>query len=81
MSYTYILYSTSLDRYYVGSTRGELSERIRRHNTHHKGFTGSINDWKLIYSESFEDYKQAHVREIAIKRWKSRTKIEELIKN
>ena len=79
MCYTYILYSTILDRYYVGSTRDDLAERLRRHNTHHKGFTGKVSDWVLAYSEQYDTYEAAYARERQIKSWKSRQKIEELI--
>ena len=78
MYHTYILYSAALDRYYVGSTRDVLAERLRRHNTHHKGFTGKISDWALVYSESFDTFEAAYARERQIKSWKSRKKIEEL---
>ena len=32
----------------------DLEERIRKHNSNHKGFTGIVNDWGLTYSEVFE---------------------------
>jgi hypothetical protein len=35
----YILQSTRRDRFYIGHTGDELSERIRKHNTTHKGCT------------------------------------------
>jgi putative endonuclease len=76
---TYILYSTTRDRFYVGSTGSYLSERIRRHNSNHKGFTGKIGDWQLVYFESFESRELAYKREPEIKAWKSRIKIETLI--
>jgi len=79
MCYTYILYSAILDRYYVGSTRDELAERLRRHNANHKGFTGKVSDWVLVYSEPYDAYEAAYSRERQIKGWKSRQKIEVLI--
>ncbi|NOX85227.1 MAG: GIY-YIG nuclease family protein, partial [Chlorobi bacterium] len=45
--YLYIIYSPFLDRYYVGHT-SDLEGRLRRHNTHHGGYTGKANDWKLV---------------------------------
>jgi putative endonuclease len=27
----------------------DLEERIRKHNSNHKGFTGIVNDWGLTY--------------------------------
>jgi len=47
----YILYSSDIERYYVGYTSMALSERVRRHNTNHKGFTGRANDWVIVWSQ------------------------------
>jgi len=75
----YILFSPSKDKYYVGYTGDDINERIRKHNTNHKGFTGSNADWILVYSEVFGNKKDAILRESQIKKWKSRKKIELLI--
>ena len=77
--FTYILYSVSLDKYYIGTTSDILEERIRKHNSNHSGFTGKSNDWKLIYKEDFSDKLLAMKREREIKAWKSRKRIEALI--
>jgi len=79
MAYTYILYSESANRYYVGSTGVALSLRIKKHNTNHKGFTGGFADWTLKYHEAFDTEEQARKREREIKAWKSRKLIERLI--
>lgn len=76
---TYILYSPTKDKYYIGSTGDELSERLRRHNSNHSGFTGGLGDWKIIYQEIFQTKREAQSREREIKKWKSRKKIEKLI--
>ena len=52
MYYIYILYSRLLDRYYIGYT-ADLQGRLYKHKARHKGFTGSTNDWELVYSETF----------------------------
>jgi len=78
MHYTYILFSKSKNKYYIGST-SNLEERLNKHNSNHKGFTGGIGDWKIIYSEKFENYNLALKREKQIKKWKSRVMIEKLI--
>ena len=75
----YILYSSTLDRYYVGYTGDALAERIRRHCSNHKGFTGKSPDWELKYHEVFMDKARAMAREKEIKGWKSRKMIERLI--
>jgi putative endonuclease len=77
--YAYILYSAQRDRYYVGSTGEDLSERLRKHNSNHKGFTGSKADWVLRYFESFSEKTDALRRERQIKSWKSRKMILDLI--
>ncbi len=74
----YILYSKALDRYYVGSTTN-INERLRRHNSNHKGFTGKSSDWEIVHQEIFDEKREALKREKQIKSWKSRKAIEELI--
>ncbi len=77
----YILYSPQSDKYYVGNTGEHLTERIKRHNAEYKGFTGKTKDWRLVYVEKFETEEEAIRREIEIKGWKSRAKIEALVKS
>jgi putative endonuclease len=78
MYYCYILYSEKLDKYYIGST-GDLEGRLQRHNTSNHGFTSTGKPWIMKYSESFETKSEALIRELQIKRRKSRNAIEELI--
>jgi putative endonuclease len=79
MAYTYILYSHILDKFYIGSTGESLEERLRRHLTSHKGFTSKAKDWIIVYSEQYQDIKEAHQREMQIKRWKSKKMIQDMI--
>jgi putative endonuclease len=79
MFHTYILFSSTLNKYYIGHTGDELQERLRKHNSNHKGFTGSIPDWDYVYTEKFETKTEAYARERQIKSWKSRKLIEKLI--
>ena len=76
--YTYIIFSASLNKFYIGST-SDIEERIVRHNQKSKGFTGNKSDWALVYSESFKSREDAIEREFQIKKWKSRKMIEKLI--
>jgi len=76
----YILFSQTKNRFYIGFT-SNLKERIIRHNQKSKGFTGNVNDWKIVYTENYSTKEEAQKRERQIKSWKSRTKIEELITN
>ena len=79
MFFTYILFSKTKDNYYIGHTGDELSERIRKHNTNHKGFTGGVGDWSLVYQEIFASKTEAYARERQLKSWKSRKLLEKLI--
>ncbi len=75
----YILYSSNANKYYVGYTGDELSSRLQKHNSNHKGFTGKYTDWVLVYSEAFETKATSMSREKQIKSRKSRKEIEKLI--
>ena len=77
----YIIYSKKINKYYIGITGDIIEERIRRHNSNHKGFTGKTNDWEIVYTKYFENKKDAIAKEKEIKSWKSRLKIEKLIKH
>ena len=75
----YILHSAIKDKYYVGFTGDDLTERIRKHNSNHTGFTGHCGDWILVHSEPFITKQEAMKREREIKSWKSRKRIEILV--
>jgi putative endonuclease len=77
--YTYILYSVQKQKYYIGYTAGPLADRLRRHNSGHKGFTGGIGDWVLVYSETFVEKQAAMQRERELKSWKSSKRIAALV--
>ena len=79
MFHVYILFSKNKNRYHIGFTGDDLAERIRKHNTNHRGFTGKTGDWILKYHETFETKTAAMKREAEIKAWKNRKLIEQLI--
>jgi len=79
MSYTvYILYSISVDRYYVGQT-SNLEDRLKRHNQGRSKYTKSGIPWKLMYKESFETRSEAMAREKKIKSSESRDQLRSYI--
>ena len=45
MAYVYILFSETLNKYYVGSTVGLIEERLKKHLSDHMGYTGKAKDW------------------------------------
>ena len=80
MYYTYIIYSKSIDKYYVGYT-SDIDLRISRHNSGWGKFSSRGIPWQLVYLEKFELKRDAIRRETEIKNKKSRKYIEELIRN
>jgi len=79
MNFFYILYSKFLNQYYIGHTSEGLQERLRKHLSNHSGFTGKSKDWIVVYSEKFETKSLAYKREMEVKKWKSRIRVEKLI--
>ena len=76
--YTYILYSSSTDRYYIGST-ADPEERLLRHNGGATPSTKHGRPWKIVYTECFESKTEALQRELYLKKMKSRIFLENLI--
>ncbi|GAB4189034.1 MAG: hypothetical protein Kow00108_25360 [Calditrichia bacterium] len=80
MWYIYIIYSHSIDKFYVGySDDPEL--RLKRHNMGWGRFTKRGIPWESVYLEKFDSKSGAIKREREIKKMKSRSYIENLIKN
>jgi putative endonuclease len=78
MATVYILFSTTLNKYYVGHTTLRPEERLQKHLTNHDGFTAKAKDWIIVYKENFDSKEAAHRRELDIKAKKSRKYIESL---
>jgi len=78
--YLYILKSEKNGHYYVGIT-SDLSKRL---NTHNKGAnlsTKSSRPWKIIYSETFKNKKEAWLRERHVKKYKGGQAFKKLVTN
>jgi len=80
MAWVYILHSQSLSRFYIGSTEQSPENRLNKHMTNHSGFTAKAKDWVIVYWEELETISEARIRELTIKKWKSKVMIESLIK-
>jgi putative endonuclease len=78
MPVTYILYSSKMDKYYIGACI-DLERRLYEHNIGHSKFTRSGIPWEVKYTEYFETLQEAKKREASIKKMKSRKYIETLI--
>ena len=73
--YTYILYSSIKDKFYIGHTEN-VQNRLLQHNTRNNLGT---NDWTVVYTEKYDNRSDAMKREKEIKNKKSRKYIEWLI--
>ncbi|WP_420580584.1 GIY-YIG nuclease family protein [Reichenbachiella sp.] len=80
MFYVYIIYSQSLNKYYVGSTQN-LDQRLQDHNNSRSKFTKAGKPWTLKYHNDYETRSEAVKAEMKIKKMKSRKYIESLIEN
>ena len=79
MSYFYILFSETLDKFYIGHTTEQLEERLRKHLSNHSGYTSKTKDWIIVYFEEYQSKSLAYRRELEVKKWKSKIRINKLI--
>ncbi|MBY0479185.1 MAG: GIY-YIG nuclease family protein [Chitinophagaceae bacterium] len=77
-SFCYILFSSKLSKYYVGSTT-DFERRLHDHNRGKEKFTSTGTPWVLVYKEMYVTLAEARTRERQIKKMKSRRYIESLI--
>ena len=78
MFYTYILFSDTINKFYVGASENP-EERLKKHNAKNKGFTNQTSDWQIVFLKSFDTKSEALAYEKQIKNWKSAIKIQKLI--
>lgn len=78
MFFVYILFSRTLNRFYVGMS-ADPQQRLIKHLQKHSGFTAKAKDWKPVYTEAFLTKQLAIQRERQIKNWRSKVMIEKLI--
>jgi putative endonuclease len=76
--FVYILFSPSVNKYYVGHTE-DLERRLQQHNTGRNKSTKGGMPWELKHTEEYPTNAEANRRELAIKARKSRKYIEGLI--
>ncbi len=76
---TYILFSKSLDAYYIGYTGDAVNHRLAKHLSEHKGYTAKAKDWEIAYTEVFNTKSEAMSRESQFKAWKSKLRIKQFI--
>src|ERR1051325_5213094 len=81
MATVYILFSKSLNKYYIGSCN-EINTRLEEHinKKFSDSFTGKAHDWELFQQIENLEYNQARKIEVHIKGIKSRNYINNLNK-
>ncbi len=75
---TYIIYSFSLDKYYIGYSF-DVNKRLVEHNSGISSFTSKATDWQIKWYKPFKTREEALAEEKRIKSKKSRKYIEWLI--
>jgi len=76
----YILYSPSLDRFYVGQTN-DLKNRIEEHNNGESSYTSGGTPWILIWSARKASFRAAESLEEKLKNLSRSRKIKFMYKN
>jgi putative endonuclease len=81
MFYVYILYSKSLNRFYIGQTI-DIQHRLMEHNTgiYSNSYTKKTSDWELYFYLNCNSKSQALSIEKHIKKMKNRKYFENLKK-
>jgi putative endonuclease len=74
MAIVYILYSTKLDTFYIGSSTLSIDERVENHNNHYydNKYTSKGIPWKVHWFHEIDSIDQALKIEKHIKSMKSR---------
>ena len=70
MYVVYVLYSPTIDKFYIGST-SDLEKRIYYHNNGKSPYTRKRGPWSVVYQESYQTRNEAIRRERELKNWKS----------
>ncbi|MBS4066157.1 MAG: GIY-YIG nuclease family protein [Chitinophagaceae bacterium] len=79
MYFVYILYSAKCNKYYIGFST-DVTARLLRHNSGMVTATKNCRPYSLIKTKSFPTEALARAEEKRLKRMKSRTYLERLIK-
>ncbi len=80
MFVVYVLHSPRFDKIYIGFT-SDLQNRVKAHNElATKGWTIKFRPWTVIYTETFDNKKDAIEREKQLKSAKGRIFIRSILK-
>jgi putative endonuclease len=79
MAYLYILKSSKLDKFYIGSTTN-LEKRIEQHKAGKAKYTKSILPINLVFQRSFAKISEAQKAEKWLKKQKDKNLIIKIIR-
>jgi len=74
--FVYILYSVSIDKYYIGHTNN-IERRIYEHNLGKEKFTRKRIPWKIKFFRTYDTNIEATREELRLKKCKNRKYLEE----
>jgi len=77
---TYILFSPSCQRFYIGQTQ-DIQKRLDRHNKGQVKSTKTCRPWELVHFESFPSRSEAFKLEQKLKSFKSQSYLQQWIHN
>ena len=75
----YTIYNKNSNKIYIGHT-ADLNKRLKRHNAGAVRSTKANRPYEIVYTETYKTKSEAFLRELDIKKRKSRKYIESLIK-
>ncbi|MCK4893016.1 MAG: GIY-YIG nuclease family protein [Calditrichia bacterium] len=78
--YLYILYSPTIDQYYIGISH-DPPKRLLYHNSSPKGWTKRGRPWKIVFSKRSQNKREAQKWERKIKAQKRKDIISLIIEN
>jgi len=80
MACTYVLYSKTTDKRYIGSSREDTANvRLSSHNSGKTRSTKYGRPWVILYEEKFKDFTTARKREIFLKSGVGRKWMKEIL--
>ena len=81
MYFTYVLYSPTSDKIYIGFS-SDLTNRLIAHNdSRNAGWSSRYQPWKLLYSEEYSTKSEAIAREKQLKTYRGREFIRGIIRS
>jgi putative endonuclease len=79
MYFVYVIYSSSLGKFYKGST-SDLEDRIQRHNHGYEKASKPGVPWKLLWKEEKPNKSEAQVLEFKLKNLSQKRLVEFMLK-